>query len=75
MKSIVHVQSYSNWAPANIGPYSQVANAGNFIFLAGQIGFLPGVMVLPKESEEKKQALIKVIFFFHKKIMKNNKIK
>ena len=33
----LHVQSFSKWAPANIGPYSQANLVGNsqFIMLAG----------------------------------------
>jgi len=52
-KQVLHVQGYSNWAPANIGPYSQVARAGDFFFLAGQIGFVPGQMVLAAGTSPK----------------------
>ena len=46
----LHVQGFSRWAPANIGPYSQ----GNllrpqnqrWLLLAGQIGMNPGLMAL-----------------------------
>lgn len=40
----MHVQSISHWAPANIGPYSQAVQIGDFIHLAGQIGLIPGSM-------------------------------
>ena len=42
----LHVQSVSQWAPANIGPYSQAIRCGKFVFLAGQIGLDPGSMTL-----------------------------
>lgn len=40
----MHVQSISHWAPANIGPYSQAVQIGDFIHLAGQISLIPGSM-------------------------------
>ena len=44
----LHVQSFSKWAPANIGPYSQVNTLSpdkhKWILLAGQIGMVPGLM-------------------------------
>lgn len=36
-RDVLHVQSISTWAPACIGPYSQVAIAGDLRFLAGGI--------------------------------------
>jgi len=45
-KQCMHVQSISNWAPANIGPYSQAIWVGDIIYLAGQIGLVPGSMEL-----------------------------
>ena len=44
----LHVQSFSKWAPANIGPYSQANLIGGsqLIMLAGQIGLNPGLMCL-----------------------------
>ena len=42
----MHVQSFSHWAPANIGPYSQAVQIGDALFLAGQIGLVPGIMQL-----------------------------
>jgi enamine deaminase RidA (YjgF/YER057c/UK114 family) len=44
--SVLHVQSISLWAPANIGPYSQAVSRGETVFLAGMIGLDPGSMVL-----------------------------
>lgn len=38
----MHVQSRSHWAPANIGPYSQGVRIGDLIYLAAQIGLVPG---------------------------------
>jgi diphthine-ammonia ligase len=42
----LHVQSQSFWAPANIGPYSQVKTCEDNTFLAGQIGLVPSTMLL-----------------------------
>ncbi|XP_044748172.1 diphthine--ammonia ligase [Coccinella septempunctata] len=42
----MHVQSRSHWAPANIGPYSQAVKIGEVIYLAGQIGMIPGNLEL-----------------------------
>ena len=33
VKKVMHVQSISHWAPANIGPYSQVVQVGHFLIL------------------------------------------
>mmetsp|Transcript_76099 Transcript_76099/g.105200 ORF Transcript_76099/g.105200 Transcript_76099/m.105200 type:complete len:113 (-) Transcript_76099:515-853(-) len=44
----LHVQSISSWAPANIGPYSQVNKFDNLMFMAGQIGMDPGSLGLYK---------------------------
>ena len=40
----MHVQSISNWSPANIGPYSQSASLGALVISAGQIGLIPSTM-------------------------------
>ncbi|KAI4462634.1 hypothetical protein MML48_4g00017527 [Holotrichia oblita] len=40
----MHVQSVSHWAPACIGPYSQVVKVEDLIHLAGQIALVPGSM-------------------------------
>ena len=44
----LHVQGFSKWAPANIGPYSQanLIGQGEVVMLAGQIGLNPGLMIL-----------------------------
>ena len=46
----MHVQSFSTWAPANIGPYSQINSMSpekhKWLLLAGQIGMTPGLMSL-----------------------------
>ncbi|XP_069772758.1 diphthine--ammonia ligase isoform X3 [Narcine bancroftii] len=47
-KEVMHVQSISHWAPANIGPYSQSVKIGDEIFCAGQIGLVPCTMQLIK---------------------------
>eukprot|EP00347_Sterkiella_histriomuscorum_P002612 403367470 len=55
----LHVQGFSNWAPANIGPYSQANMIGQFIFLAGNIGLIPELMVLENTLEEQYQRILK----------------
>jgi len=47
-RNTMHVQSISHWAPANIGPYSQAIKVDGFIYVAGQIGLVPGSMQLLK---------------------------
>ncbi|ODV88458.1 hypothetical protein CANCADRAFT_14390, partial [Tortispora caseinolytica NRRL Y-17796] len=37
----LHVRSYSHWAPANIGPYSQGIVDSNLVHLSGQIPLQP----------------------------------
>lgn len=46
-------------APAAIGPYSQAVQAGNTIYVSGQIPFVPETMTLVSEDvkEQTKQAL------------------
>ncbi|XP_058799518.1 uncharacterized protein LOC131669005 [Phymastichus coffea] len=50
----MHVQSISNWAPANIGPYSQAIRVGDIISVAGQIPLVPGTMSI-LDSDIKRQ--------------------
>ena len=38
----LHVQGISQWAPANIGPYSQGYLASSSLHVSGQIGLIPG---------------------------------
>ncbi|XP_065919160.1 uncharacterized protein [Dysidea avara] len=59
--SHLHVQSISHWAPANIGPYSQACKVGDVIFLAGQIGLVPGCMTLVPAKIEATVSLDHVI--------------
>uniref|UniRef100_T1JCC9 Diphthine--ammonia ligase n=1 Tax=Strigamia maritima TaxID=126957 RepID=T1JCC9_STRMM len=54
----LHVQSISNWAPANIGPYSQGVLDDNFIYTSGQIGLVPGLMTLIESSTQNQNSLI-----------------
>ena len=44
--NVLHVESYSEWAPACIGPYSQAHEVLGVDHLAGQIALLPAQMVL-----------------------------
>lgn len=46
-------------APAAIGPYSQGIQAGNMLFVSGQIPFVPETMVLVSDDvqEQTKQSL------------------
>lgn len=54
----MHVQSISHWAPANIGPYSQAVEVGDFIHLAGQISLIPGSMVMVSGGIKKQCQLV-----------------
>uniref|UniRef100_A0A8D0GND5 Diphthine--ammonia ligase n=1 Tax=Sphenodon punctatus TaxID=8508 RepID=A0A8D0GND5_SPHPU len=45
-KQVMHVQSISHWAPANIGPYSQSIQVGEGLYCAGQIALVPCIMQL-----------------------------
>lgn len=47
------------YAPAAIGPYSQAIQAGNTIYVSGQIPFVPETMTLVSDDvkEQTKQAL------------------
>jgi len=47
LRSTLHVQSMSHWAPVCVGPYSQANTIrGGITFLAGQIGLDPPTMTL-----------------------------
>ena len=56
LRSALHVQSLSYWAPANIGPYSQAVavpfkdleqnTSASLVFIAGQIPLVPASMSL-----------------------------
>ncbi|GAB1598974.1 diphthine--ammonia ligase-like [Argonauta hians] len=52
----MHVQSFSHWAPANIGPYSQAVKINMHLFLAGIIGLCPATMELPESCDIKAEA-------------------
>ncbi|XP_059159822.1 uncharacterized protein LOC131943634 [Physella acuta] len=43
---VLHVQSLSHWAPANIGPYSQAVMAGEKLYVAGMIPLVPASLEL-----------------------------
>ncbi|XP_068953742.1 diphthine--ammonia ligase isoform X2 [Petaurus breviceps papuanus] len=45
-KEVMHIQSISHWAPANIGPYSQAIKVGDVLCVAGQIALVPCTMKL-----------------------------
>ena len=42
----LHVQSVSQWAPPNIGPYSQINKMDNLLFMAGMISLYPPTLSL-----------------------------
>mmetsp|Transcript_10380 Transcript_10380/g.15624 ORF Transcript_10380/g.15624 Transcript_10380/m.15624 type:complete len:422 (+) Transcript_10380:608-1873(+) len=47
LRSTLHVQTISHWAPICVGPYSQANTLrSGIIFLAGQIGLVPATMKL-----------------------------
>lgn len=43
-KEVLHVQSWSCWAPSCVGPYSQATSIGNLSIIAGVIGLVPQKM-------------------------------
>jgi len=51
-KKVMHIRSISNWAPANIGPYSQCTQQGNNFYVAGQIALTPSNMVIERNGIE-----------------------
>ena len=50
-KKVLHVQGWSHWAPANIGPYSQAVAVNKSIFISGMIGLVPGNMLMIGDGE------------------------
>lgn len=42
----LHVQGISHWAPANIGPYSQLTKINDITLISGQIGLIPGSLTI-----------------------------
>ncbi len=51
LRSTLHVQTISHWAPICVGPYSQANTVrSGVIFMAGQIGLNPGTMTLIDNS-------------------------
>ena len=55
MKKIIETEK----APAALGPYSQAVLAGDYLFVSGQIPYVPETMTLVSEDvqEQTKQAL------------------
>ena len=45
-RQVMHVQSVSHWAAANIGPYSQTVEIDGILHIAGLIGLIAGSMEL-----------------------------
>ena len=45
-RQVMHVQSVSHWAAANIGPYSQAVEIDGILHIAGLIGLIAGSMEL-----------------------------
>ena len=45
-RKVMHVQSVSHWAAANIGPYSQAVEIDGILHIAGLIGLIAGSMEL-----------------------------
>ncbi|CAG8498267.1 10710_t:CDS:10 [Ambispora leptoticha] len=57
-RQVMHVQSLSYWAPANIGPYSQAIITHNHVYIAGQIGLIPSSLELPSLNDFKVKTTI-----------------
>ena len=57
LRSTLHVQTISHWAPICVGPYSQANTLrSSLILLAGQIGLIPGTMTLVEGGWSKELA-------------------
>ncbi|NWX83797.1 DPH6 ligase, partial [Nothoprocta pentlandii] len=56
-KLVMHVQSISHWAPANIGPYSQSIKVGDVLYCAGQVALVPCTMRLASGGARREAAL------------------
>src|SRR5690606_20457645 len=54
-RKILHVQCLSEWAPANIGPYSQASAIHNVIRVTGQIALDPPTMSVDETSNLEEQ--------------------
>jgi 2-iminobutanoate/2-iminopropanoate deaminase len=54
MKKIIATKK----APAAIGPYSQAVQAGNMIFISGQIGFVPETGLLKEGIEDQTKQVL-----------------
>ncbi|EFA74764.1 endoribonuclease L-PSP domain-containing protein [Heterostelium album PN500] len=65
-KKNLHVQSISNWAPACIGPYSQATFVNGLVFMAGQIGLIPGTLTMVPSGVESElqQILVNLVSVF-----------
>jgi len=50
-RKVLHVQGWSHWAPANIGPYSQAVLVRKNVLISGMIGLVPGSMLMIGEGE------------------------
>jgi enamine deaminase RidA (YjgF/YER057c/UK114 family) len=57
-RTVLHVQSISEWAPCCIGPYSQATRIGSILYLAGQIGLEPASMTLRSTNQDQCQQSI-----------------
>lgn len=60
---VLHVQSISQWAPANVGPYSQAIleklDSGSRVVIAGQIGLVPSSMVFAADARSETEISIR----------------
>ena len=59
-RSVLHVQSISEWAPACIGPYAQATTIGNTVLHAGMLGFDPPSMTLVGPVEKDRKAAVRL---------------
>ena len=50
----MHVESVSNWAPAMIGPYSQMTANGSYLSMAGMIGLVSFSMKMAGEVDRQR---------------------
>ncbi len=62
-RKVLHVRSISKWAPACIGPYSQVCfmEDGSVAFLAGMIGLDPSSMTLIQGKDHRETVTLQFL--------------
>lgn len=61
----VHVQSWSEWSPAMIGPYSQARRYDDTVLSCGMIALIPMCMALPQTDPQLQHTVLSVPSALH----------